>query len=215
MFDDYSFVFQYYSYYLYGLEQTLIVSLASIAIGILLGIIFAFMKISKVKILKMISTAYINFIRGTPMLIQVYIVYYGLSFNMPKLAAAIIAVSVNCGAYDAEIIRSGIQSIDYGQMEAGRSLGLSYFRTMQKIILPQAFTHMIPAFCNDFISTVKSTSIISVIAIHDLMFNSNVVRSMTFRAFEPLVIAALIYFTVTYVIKTLGELLERRLQIND
>ncbi len=212
MFEKYEFVFQYYSYYLYGLEQTLIVSLVSIAIGLILGLIFAFMKISKVKILNMISTAYINFIRGTPMLIQVYIVYYGLSLNLSNLVAAIIAVSINCGAYNAEIIRSGIQSIDHGQMEAGRSLGLSYFQTMKKIVLPQAFKNMIPAFCNDFISTVKSTSIVSVIAIHDLMFNSNVVRNMIFRAFEPLVIAALIYFTITYVIKTLGELVERRMK---
>ena len=212
MFEKYEFVFQYYSYYLYGLEQTLIVSLVSIAIGLILGLIFAFMKISKVKILNMISTAYINFSRGTPMLIQVYIVYYGLSLNLSNLVAAIIAVSINCGAYNAEIIRSGIQSIDHGQMEAGRSLGLSYFQTMKKIVLPQAFKNMIPAFCNDFISTVKSTSIVSVIAIHDLMFNSNVVRNMIFRAFEPLVIAALIYFTITYVIKTLGELVERRMK---
>ena len=212
MFEKYEFVFQYYSYYLYGLEQTLIVSLVSIAIGLILGLIFAFMKISKVKILNMISTAYINFIRGTPMLIQVYIVYYGLSLNLSNLVAAIIAVSINCGAYNAEIIRSGIQSIDHGQMEAGRSLGLSYFQTMKKIVLPQAFKNMIPAFCNDFISTVKSTSIVSVIAIHDLMFNSNVVRNMIFRDFEPLVIAALIYFTITYVIKTLGELVERRMK---
>lgn len=149
------------------------------------------------------------------MLIQVYLVYYGLATGLPNMVAAILALSINCGAYSAEVIRAGIESIDYGQMEAARSLGMSYLKGMRLVVVPQAIKNILPAMCNEFIATIKSTSIVSTIAIHELMYQSNIVRSISFRSFEPLVVTSLIYFSVTYILKVLVTRLERRLQVSD
>jgi ABC-type amino acid transport system permease subunit len=131
------------------------------------------------------------------------------------MVAAIMALSINSGAYSAEIIRAGIESIDKGQMEAARSLGLSYLKSMRLVVLPQAIKNILPAMCNEFISTIKSTSIVSTIAIHELMYQSNIVRSISFRSLEPLLVTSLIYFTVTYILKLCVNALERRLQVSD
>ena len=202
-------------YYLTGLKYTLFVAFLSVVFGLVLGMIFAPMKISRRKPLRAVATCYINFIRGTPMLIQVYLVYYGLATGLPNMVAAILALSINCGAYSAEVIRAGIESIDYGQMEAARSLGMSYLKGMRLVVVPQAIKNILPAMCNEFIATIKSTSIVSTIAIHELMYQSNIVRSISFRSFEPLVVTSLIYFSVTYILKVLVTRLERRLQVSD
>lgn len=212
---NYSFVKACWPYYMTGLKYTLFVALMSVLFGLILGLIFAPMKISKYKPLRAVSTSYINFIRGTPMLIQVYLVYYGLATGLPKMVAAILALSINCGAYSAEVIRAGIESVDRGQMEAARSLGMSYLKGMRLVVVPQAMKNILPAMCNEFISTIKSTSIVSTIAIHELMYQSNIVRSISFRSFEPLVVTSVIYFTVTYILKLLVGLLERRLKVSD
>jgi polar amino acid transport system permease protein len=212
---NFSFITTCWPYYVTGLKYTLIVALLSVVFGLILGIIFAPMKISKHKILRAIATCYINFIRGTPMLIQVYLIYYGLATGLPNMVAAIMALSINSGAYSAEIIRAGIESIDKGQMEAARSLGLSYLKSMRLVVLPQAIKNILPAMCNEFISTIKSTSIVSTIAIHELMYQSNIVRSISFRSLEPLLVTSLIYFTVTYILKLCVNALERRLQVSD
>lgn len=212
---NYSFLLTCWPYYVTGLKYTLFVALMSVLVGLALGLIFAPMKISKVKPLRAVSTCYINFIRGTPMLIQVYLVYYSLATGLPKMVAAVLALSINCGAYSAEVIRAGIESVDRGQMEAARSLGMSYLKGMRLVVIPQAMKNILPAMCNEFISTIKSTSIVSVIAVHELMYQSNIVRSISFRSFEPLVVTSVIYFTVTYILKLLVGLLERRLQVSD
>jgi len=212
---NYSFITEYFPYYMDGLKYTLYVSLLSVLIGMMLGILFAMMKLSKNKVLQVISSCYINFIRGTPMLIQVYIVYYVLCVNLPNLVSAVIALSINSGAYSAEIIRAGIQSVDKGQMEAARSLGMSRIKAMIYIILPQAIKNILPAMCNEFIGDIKATSLMSVIAVHELMYNANIVRSLIYRAFEPLIVAAVLYFTITYILKLMVGLLERRLQASD
>ena len=211
----FSFIQTCWPYYLTGLKYTLFVAFLSVVFGLVLGMIFAPMKISRRKPLRAVATCYINFIRGTPMLIQVYLVYYGLATGLPNMVAAILALSINCGAYSAEVIRAGIESIDYGQMEAARSLGMSYLKGMRLVVVPQAIKNILPAMCNEFIATIKSTSIVSTIAIHELMYQSNIVRSISFRSFEPLVVTSLIYFSVTYILKVLVTRLERRLQVSD
>ncbi len=212
---NFSFIQTCWPYYLTGLKYTLFVAFLSVVFGLVLGMIFAPMKISRRKPLRAVATCYINFIRGTPMLIQVYLVYYGLATGLPNMVAAILALSINCGAYSAEVIRAGIESIDYGQMEAARSLGMSYLKGMRLVVVPQAIKNILPAMCNEFIATIKSTSIVSTIAIHELMYQSNIVRSISFRSFEPLVVTSLIYFSVTYILKVLVTRLERRLQVSD
>lgn len=212
---NYEFLRTCWPYYVTGLQYTLFVALLSVLFGLVLGVAAAAMKISKFGPLRAVATGYINFIRGTPMLIQVYLVYYGLATGLPNMVAAILALSINSGAYSAEVIRAGIQSIDKGQSEAARSLGMSYFKSMRYVVMPQAIKNILPAMCNEFISTIKSTSIVSTIAIHELMYQSNIVRSISFRSFEPLVVASVIYFTVTYILRLLVGLLERRLQASD
>ena len=212
---NFSFIQTCWPYYLTGLKYTLFVAFLSVVFGLVLGMIFAPMKISRRKPLRAVATCYINFIRGTPMLIQVYLVYYGLATGLPNMVAAILALSIKCGAYSAEVIRAGIESIDYGQMEAARSLGMSYLKGMRLVVVPQAIKNILPAMCNEFIATIKSTSIVSTIAIHELMYQSNIVRSISFRSFEPLVVTSLIYFSVTYILKVLVTRLERRLQVSD
>ena len=187
---------KYSSYFITGLKSTLGLSIISVLIGIVIGSLLALMKLSKHKPLKWIAAVYIEVVRGTPMITQLFIVYFGsyvlFGLDMNPFIAGIIAVSLNSGAYVAEIIRSGIQSIDKGQMEAGRSLGMTQSMTMKEIIMPQAVKNILPALCNEFITVIKETSIVSVIGVTDLMYNVNIVRGISFRPLEPLLIAAVI-----------------------
>ena len=172
------------------------------------------MKTSNNKILKAFAVSYIEFVRGTPLLIQLYIVYYGIQ-DIPMLAAGVVAMSLNSAAYIAEIIRAGIGAVDKGQKEAARSLGMPTFLTYKEIIIPQAMKNILPALGNEFIVLIKESAIVSVIGIHDLMYNTDVVRGNTFIAFEPLVVAALIYFVLTFSLsKVLGKI-ERRMTVSD
>ena len=193
---------KYSSYFITGLKSTLGLSIISVLIGIVIGSLLALMKLSKHKPLKWIAAVYIEVVRGTPMITQLFIVYFGsyvlFGLDMNPFIAGIIAVSLNSGAYVAEIIRSGIQSIDKGQMEAGRSLGMTQSMTMKEIIMPQAVKNILPALCNEFITVIKETSIVSVIGVTDLMYNVNIVRGISFRPLEPLLIAAVIYFILTF-----------------
>jgi polar amino acid transport system permease protein len=177
------------------------------------------MKLSKNPLLKGFSGAYIEVIRGTPLLVQLYIVYYGLprliGIDFEDLTLGIIAISLNSAAYVAEIIRAGILSIDKGQMEAARSLGMSHRIAMTNIIIPQAFKNILPALGNEFIVLIKESAIVSIIGIHDLMYNTDTIRGNTFRPFSPLVVAAAIYFTITFTLSKLLGILERRLRAGD
>ena len=176
------------------------------------------MKLSVFKPFKWFAIAYINFIRGTPILVQIYIVYFGLfsfGINLADSAAGIAALAINSGAYVAEIVRAGIEAVDHGQIEAARSLGMTSASTTRYIVIPQAIKNILPALCNEFIVVTKNTSMLSIIGIHDLMFNTDTIRGNTMLAFEPLIIAAIIYFTVSYVISKLIQILERRLKVSD
>lgn len=210
---------EYKHYYLIGIKTTLLISFLSLIIGSTLGALLSLLKLSKVKFLRFISTAYIEIVRGTPIMVQIALVYFGsyviLGTNMDGFLAALIAVSLNSAAYVAEIIRSGIQSIDKGQMEASRSLGLSNSQTMRYIIMPQAIRNILPALGNEFVTLIKETSVASTIGVADLMYASKIVQSSSFQPFNPLIIVAIIYFIITFSLSQLVGLLERRLVHND
>lgn len=210
---------KYMSYFQTGLKYTLGLSIISVLIGILIGSLLALLKLSKNKFLRALGTAYIELVRGTPLITQLFIVYFGsyvlFGIDMNPFVAGIIAVSLNSGAYVAEIIRSGIQSIDKGQMEAGRSLGMSQSMTMKEIIIPQAVKNILPALCNEFITVIKETSIVSVIGVSDIMYNVNIVRGISFRPLEPLLIAAVIYFLLTFGLSKAVNILEGKLKESD
>jgi arginine/lysine/histidine transport system permease protein len=216
---DFSFLQKYYGFFIDGTITTLLLSFFGVAFGALLGVVFALMKLSKNPLLKSFSAAYIEVVRGTPLLVQLYIVYYGLprlvGIDFSDITLGIIAISLNSAAYVAEIIRAGILSIDKGQMEAARSLGMSHRTAMTNIIIPQAFKNILPALGNEFIVLIKESAIVSVIGIHDLMYNTDTVRGNTYKPFAPLVVAAAIYFTITFTLSKLLSLLERRLRAGD
>ena len=211
---NFSFLPKYADFFITGTGYTLLLSALTVVFGLMGGLVLALMKTSKFKVLKAVSSAYIEFVRGTPLLIQLYIVYYGIK-DIPMLAAGVLAMSLNSSAYIAEIIRAGINSVDKGQSEAARSLGMPVFLTYKAIIIPQAMKNILPALGNEFIVLIKESAIVSVIGIHDLMYNTDVVRGNTFIAFEPLVVAAGIYFILTFTLSKLMGGLERRLAVGD
>jgi polar amino acid transport system permease protein len=216
---DFSFLEKYYGFFVDGTSITLFLSFFGVALGVMLGVILALMKLSKNILLKSFSTAYIELVRGTPLLVQLYIIYYGLprllGVDFGDITLGIVAISLNSAAYVAEIIRAGILSIDKGQMEAARSLGMPHNMAMINIIIPQAFKNILPALGNEFIVLIKESSIVSVVGIHDLMYNADTVRGNTYLPFEPLIIAALIYFVITFILSKLLNLLERRMRAGD
>lgn len=213
----FGFLTKYYQYYISGLKMTLFIAFFAVICGIIWGVCLALMKLSKHKLPHYFATCYINFIRGTPLLVQIYLIYFGLAsvINLPDMVAAVASLSVNSGAYVAEIVRAGIQAVDKGQTEAARSLGLTRFQTMRFVILPQAIKNILPALCNEFIIVTKDTSMVSVIGLHELMFNADTIRGNTYLPFEPLLIAALIYFSISYVLTKGIGILERRLKKSD
>lgn len=212
-------IVKYKYYYITGIKITLALSFFSLIIGSTLGAFISLMKLSKVKFLRFIASLYIEIVRGTPMMVQISLVFFGsyvlFGVEFSAFIAALIAVSLNSAAYVAEIIRAGIQSIDKGQMEASRSLGISQSQTMKHIILPQAIKNILPSLANEFVTLIKETSVASTIGLAELMFASKTVQSSSYQPFTPLIIVAVIYFTFTFTISQLVGLLERRLSHND
>lgn len=211
---NFEFLPKYYKFFLSGTGYTLILSLLTVVFGLIGGLILSLMKTSNNKMLRAISMSYIEFIRGTPLLIQLYIIYYGIS-NIPMFLAGVLAMSINSSAYIAEIIRAGINAVDKGQMEAARSLGMPVSLSYREIIIPQAMKNILPALGNEFIVLIKESAIVSVIGIHDLMFNTDTVRGITYIAFEPLVVAAIIYFIMTFTLSKFIGKIERGLTVSD
>ncbi len=212
---DFSFLPKYYTFFLEGSKNTLIIAFFTVLFGTALGLVLSLLKLSSNKIIKFIAASYIEFVRGTPILVQLYIVYYGLpaiGIELPDILAGIVTLSLNSGAYVAEVIRAGINAVDKGQMEAARSLGMSNSLTMKHIIIPQAFKNILPALGNEFITIIKESSIVSVIGIHELMYKANTVRGNIFRPFEPLIIVALMYFILTFTCSKLLGIAEGRLK---
>lgn len=206
----------YKSFFIKGIIGTLSLSFISVLIGIFIGIILSLFKLSKSKILKYFASIYIEIIRGTPLLLQLFIVYFGsdllFGIKLNEYVSGIVAVSLNSGAYVAEIMRSGIEAIDKGQSEAAQSLGLDYYTTIYEIILPQAIKNILPALGNEFVSIIKETSIVSVIGANDIMRQVDVVRAITFKPIEPLFIVAIIYFMITFILSKTVNLFEKKLK---
>ena len=205
-----------------GLKITLLVTVFAVLIGVVLGFLIAIVrtthdKTGKLKILNAICKVYLTVIRGTPVVVQLMIIYFIIfgSVDISKVVVAIVAFGINSGAYGAEIFRSGIMSIDNGQFEAGRSLGFNYAQTMMYIVMPQAFKNVLPTLCNEFISLLKETSVSGYIALQDLTKGGDIIRSRTYDAFMPLIAVALIYLAMVMIFTKLVSLLERRLRNSD
>lgn len=211
-----------YKLILEGIKNTLSISLISIIIGVFIGIVIAIVKSynkesKKVKILSKICECYVSIVRGTPVLLQLMIIYYVVFRNVRGvnlIIVASLAFGMNSGAYVSEIIRAGIESVDNGQMEAGRSLGLSYFQTLKLIILPQAVKNILPAIGNEFVTLIKETSVAGYIGVKDLTKASDIIASRTYNYFFPLIIVALIYLTIILILTNLLNTFERRLKKN-
>lgn len=211
-----------YMYLVNGLKTTLIITLFAVMLGMVIGFLVAVVrathdKTGKLKILNVIANIYLTVIRGTPVMVQLLIIYYVIfaSVRIDKTLVGILAFGINSGAYVAEIVRSGIMSIDPGQFEAGASLGLNYPRTMLYIIMPQAFKNILPALANECIVLLKETSVAGYIALEDLTKGGDIIRSVTYEAFLPLIAVALIYLIIVVGLSTLVRKLERRLKKSD
>lgn len=211
---DFSWLNGNWSYYGWGALHTLQLSVLGVLFGTFFGVLFALLRLSKLWVLKAFAATYIELIRGTPMLVQILIIYFGLTsfgINLPPFVAGVVALTINSAAYMAEVFRAGIQAIDKGQSEAARSLGMSSSMTMRLIVLPQAFRNMLPAIGNELIVIIKDSSLISVVGIAELMYQAQALQGMTFRPMEPLLVAGGIYFIMTFILSRLLAMLERRL----
>lgn len=207
-----------WKYIVEGLKTTLLVTLGALILGVVIGFLVAIVrstyeKTKKLKILNFICNIYITVIRGTPVVVQLLIIYYVVfgSVKIDKVFVAVLAFGLNSGAYVAEIVRSGIMSIDPGQFEAGRSLGFNYVQTMRYIIMPQAFKNVLPALGNEFIVLLKETSVAGYIALQDLTKGGDIIRSRTY-SYMPLLAIALIYLAMVLIFTKLLAILERRLR---
>ena len=210
---------KYDNVFLSGLVGTLWISAVTVVLGTLLGMLVAFLRMRKSKVVNIIADAYIEVLRGTPILLQLYFFWIGLPkimpFELSDTACIVTALVINSSAYISEIIRAGINAVDKGQWEAAKSLGLSSKNMMVKVIMPQAVKNILPALCNEFISTVKGTSLASVFFVGELMTSFKSVQSATFLALQSLTIVGIIYFILNFVLSKLLKLLERRLMLSD
>ena len=204
-----------------GMGQTLLMTLLTLVIATIIGMIFGLMNVGRNRILNLIGTVYVDAIRGVPLIVLAYFVFFGIpagmqgmgmrGFRLSALQAGTIALSLNCGAYMSEIIRAGIESVDRGQMEASRSLGLSYGSSMALVVVPQAVRTMIPSIINQFIITLKDTSILSVIGFPELVNTAKNVVANTMSAFQVWTIVAVMYLVVITLLSRLAKKVERRL----
>lgn len=210
---------KYYPVYLSVLWGTLWISAVTVLSGALLGMLVALMRMSRSKLLNGIAGAYVEILRGTPILLQLYFFWIGLPklvpFELSDTQCIVAALAVNASAFISEIIRAGIAAVDKGQWEAARSIGLSESHMMTHVILPQAVKNILPALCNEFISTVKGTSLASVFFVGELMTSFKTVQSATFLALQSLTIVGIIYFVLNFVLSRLLGVLERRLTVSD
>ncbi|WP_417084213.1 amino acid ABC transporter permease [Megasphaera sp.] len=216
---DFSLIWNSLPLLLAGAGVTIEITAIAVGLGFVFGLITSVCRLSGVKILNILAVCYVNIIRGTPLLVQNFLIYFALPMiigeRINPFVAAVAACSVNSGAYVAEIFRAGIQSVDKGQMEAGRSLGLSWMQTMRYIILPQAFKHVIPPLGNEFISMTKETSLVSVIGFEELTRRGQLIIAKTYGSFEIWLTVAFIYLVMTFTIAQLVSYLERRFATDD
>ena len=216
-------IVRYSSFFTEGIVNTLIIAAFSVLLGTLLGTVMATMRMGRIAPLRWLAVAYIEFIRGTPLMVQLMFIFYGLPMigikipdiswipNFSRFAAGIVAMSMNSCAYVAEIIRSGIQAVDIGQTEAARSVGFGSGEAMRLVVLQQAVKNILPALGNEFVTVIKESSIVSVIGIADLMFRTNDIIALSYRSLECLAVAAVLYFIMTFISSRLISLAERRM----
>jgi len=206
-------------YILKGLGITIQIVLAAALLGFTLGIILTLFKISKFRLLRWFADGYTSVFRGTPMVLQLLIIYYGLpqiiGFEITAFPAAVIAFGMNSAAYISEIIRAGILAVDKGQSEASLALGIPYRPMMKDIILPQAMKNILPALMNEFITLTKESAVVTVIGAMDVMRRAYIVGGQTYRYFEPLLIAGIIYYILVMVLTIFGKAIERRMRKSD
>ncbi|APT44848.1 amino acid ABC transporter permease [Bacillus safensis] len=206
-----------FPYLMDGLQTTLYIFVVAIILGFIIGLIVALFRLSPFKILNFIALVFVNAIRGTPFIVQLFFIYFGLNtlefISLDRVPAGIITVAINAGAYFSEIIRAGIQSIDKGQTEAARSLGFTGGQNMRFIVLPQAFRRMLPAITNQAIISLKDTSLLSIIGIADIMQRGQVQASPTFDPLNVWLIVGVIYFVIIYLLSLLASYAERRFDI--
>jgi arginine/lysine/histidine transport system permease protein len=206
-------------YILEGIGVTLQIVVGATIIGLILGILLALCKIGTIKPLRWFAAFYTSIFRGTPLVLQLMLIYYAvpqvLDIQIDPILAAIIAFGLNSGAYISEIIRAGINAVDKGQMEAAKALGIPYAKMMKDIILPQAMKNILPSLMNEFITLNKESAIVTVIGALDIMRRAYVVGGATFTYLEPLLIAGLIYYVMTLVLSFLGKMLEKRMRRSD
>ena len=204
---------------LIGAGVTIQITVLSTAIGFVIGLIVGVARISHVRLLRMLAEVYVEFFRGTPLLVQIFLFYFALPVltgqRIDPFIAAISACGINSGAYVAEIFRAGIQSVDEGQMEAGRSLGMTWLQTMRYIIVPQAFKRVIPPLGNEFIAMLKDSSLVSVIGFEELTRRGQLIIAKTYGSFEIWMSVAVIYLVMTLTISRFVAYLERRCRVHD
>ena len=221
--------FSYWQLFLQGVACTVSLSLLTVILGFILALVLAILRMGRVKILRALATAYVELFRATPMIVQVFIIYY-VVFNGVKVLPglklfgfirfdrffpAVVALALNSGAYLSEIIRSGIQSVDGGQTEAARSLGLNAVQTMRFVVLPQAIKNILPAIANEFVTIIKESAICYTIGVQDIMSAVNAVKGATYRTGEALIIATVLYFCLTYPTSKIIEHFERKMRRGD
>jgi arginine/lysine/histidine transport system permease protein len=210
---------KYSGVYISGLWGTLWISAVTVLLGTVVGMLVALLRMSRSRILHAIANVYVEILRGTPILLQLYFFWIALPkivpFELSDTQCIVAALVVNASAFISEIIRAGIGAVDKGQWEAARSIGLSETHVMTHVILPQAVKNILPALCNEFISTVKGTSLASVFFVGELMTSFKTVQSATFLALQSLIIVGIIYFLLNFVLSRLLKLLERRMTVSD
>ncbi|MCF6097343.1 amino acid ABC transporter permease [Thermovorax subterraneus] len=216
---NFSIVIPYIHLFFRGALTAFEITLLAVLIGIVIGTFMGMGKMSRIFVVRFLCSAYVEVIRGTPLLVQLLIFYFGLpqilGFTIPEFPAAVLALGINSGGYVAEIVRGGILAVDKGQMEAARSLGMTYAQAMRYIILPQAFKKMIPPLGNEFVTLLKNSSLATTIGFPELTRAAQIVAGNTYRPFEPYLTAAAFYFVMTVSFSWLMSIVERRLAASD
>lgn len=227
-FFNFSFLPKYGAFFVQGVEYTLMLAIVSVSLAVIPAMLLALMRLSRNKVVKTISGAYIAVFRSTPMLVQMSIIYFGLFgvisiprvtilgfVDLSRFIPGVVALALNSSAYVAEIFRAGILAVDAGQMEAARSLGLSKWQGMKLVVLPQAIKNVLPALANEVVTMVKESSICSMLGMAELMFGAKAVASTTYISLAPYTLAALIYFCINYPASKAIEAVERRMRRGD
>lgn len=214
---DFSIVIEKFPLFISAAFETLKITVAAIVVGMAIGLVTSLLRISKLKILYYPATLYVMVIRGTPILLQLFIVYYGLAgfIRLDPYPSAIIAFGVHNGAYIAEIFRGAIKSIDIGQMEAARSIGMSKFKAMYRIILPQAFKRAVPPLGNQLIIATKDSSLASMVTVRELLLRAQQLGSSTYKFMEYFIIAGIYYFIMTSILGFFVHKVEKKLAVSD